>query len=240
MKYFNDYSIKSKKEENGQGFIKFRKEFAFYLVSTLTIFVFGLVGFSVVEQGIVLAADSAVVHIRQQITAELALTVAETELTLSPNIPGLTGGQGDASDVVTVVTNNNTGYKVTVVSAGSPTAPGRMMGETQGGFISDYGSFVPQTWSDTTAGQNSQYGFGITNGAKPNIATGFNTCAVENSCWARVPTTTPMIVMNVSTETLIAGDDFTLKFRVHLPANASPLPPEDFYSATTTITAIMN
>lgn len=215
--------------------------FRYYSVATLTIFAFVLVVFSVVEQGLVLAANTAQITARQQVTAELSLTVASTALTLSPAIPGLTGGTGNATDVVTIITNNNAGYTVTLQASGTD-ATGAMKGETQGGRFADYGSATPQTWTDTTSGQASQFGFGVTNGtlSSANGATGFGTCSTAEHCWAKAPTSTPITIVNVSSETLVAGDTFTLKFRAHIPANSNPLVPEDWYAATTTVTATMN
>jgi hypothetical protein len=115
-----------------------------------------------------------------------------------------------------------------------------MIGETQGGYISDYSATVPETWQDTSAGQSSQFGFGITNSSlsTANGASGYDTCSEAEHCFSKAPTTTPKTVVNVSSATPVEGDTFTLKFRVHVPANADPLIPEDWYSATTTLTAL--
>ena len=67
--------------------------------------------FAVFESGTT-SAVSKQVTARQQVTAEISLTVASTSMTMLPAIPGLTGGTGNASTTVTVVTNNNTGFTV--------------------------------------------------------------------------------------------------------------------------------
>lgn len=198
--------------------------------------------FSSFEQGLVLAASSGQVTARQQVTAEISLTVASNALNLSPAIPGLTGGTGEASDVVTIITNNNTGYTVTLQASSTAGVNGAMVGESQGGYFNDYGSASPQTWVNTNSGGVSQFGFGVTNGtlSSTNSATGYGSCSGVEDCWAKAPTTTPITIVNVNSETLAAGDTFTLKFRAHIPANSNPLVPEDYYTATTTLTATIN
>lgn len=189
-----------------------------------------------------LAANSATITARQQVTAEIALTAASSAITMSPAIAGLTGGTGNGETVITVITNNNTGYTVTVQATTTPGKLAAMNGETQGGYIHDYDSATPQTWEDNSSGGTSQYGFGITNGtlSSSNGASGFGTCSAADACFAKAPTTTAITVVNVSSETPITGNTFTLKFRVQVPANSNPLLPEDYYTATTTVTATVN
>lgn len=208
-----------------------------YFVPASALLAAGLVLFAASERGFVLAANTAQVTARQQVTAEISLTVASNALNMSPSIPSLSGGTGNATDLVTVITNNSTGYTVTMQASTGTVAA--MNGETQGGYFTDYGSASPQTWADTTAGQASQFGFGITNGtlSSANGASGYDTCAGVEACWAKVPTTTPITIVSVSSETAAEGDTFTLKFRAHIPANPNPLVPEDYYTATTTLTA---
>ena len=207
-------------------------------IALFAVSLFALI-FPLIEPGLALAANSATVTARQQVTAEIALTVASGAITLSPAIPGLSGGTGDGSTVVTVITGSNTGYYVTLQAAGTVAA---MNGETQGGQILDYSATTAETWSDTSAGQASQFGFGITNGtlSSANGATGYGTCSAADSCFSKAPTTSPKTIVNVTAATAAGGDTFTLKFRAHVPANVSPLVPEDFYTATTTLTATMN
>lgn len=195
--------------------------------------------YPIMEAGLANAADTVEVTVRQQITAEISLTVASSTLVLLPAIAGLTGGTGNGSTTVNILTNNNSGYTVTLIASGTQSA---MAGETQGGFVTDYNATVPETWSNTSSGQSSQFGFGITNSSlsSANSASGYGSCSSYENCFSKAPTTTPKTIVSVGTFTTSAGDDFQLKFRVHLPANANPLVPEDWYNATTTITATVN
>ena len=115
-----------------------------------------------------------------------------------------------------------------------------MKGDVYGDYIRDYAAASPETWVNNSSGQASQFGFGITNGSlsAANTATGYTSCSSADSCFAKAPTTTPKTIVTVGTHTPIGGDTFTLKFRVHIPANSSPLVTEDWYTATTTVTTV--
>ena len=218
--------------------------FRYYILNTLVILVSSILIFSALERGIAVAiTDTVQIVAKQSVTAEISLTVASNSLTMLPSIPGLTGGTGTASDRVSIITNNNTGYTVTLVASGTD-ARGALKGETQGAAFNDYGSPTAQNWVDTNSGGLPQFGFGITAtgtmSGTGNQANNYTSCTAVNSCYAKAPTTSAIQIVNVNAETTIAGDSFTLKFRAHIPANSNPLMVEDIYAATTTLTATMN
>jgi len=214
---------------------KTRDILAYVPFATATFFAF-VVLFPLLEAGIVSAANPETVVARQQVTAELSMTVASTTMVMLPAIPGLTGGTGNASTSVSVITNNTSGYSVTLQADGTVAA---MSGDTTSGYFADYASTIPEDWADTSSGQASQFGFGIINESlsSDNGASGYETCATIESCWSGAPTTTAKVIVSVNTYTAAAGDSFYLKFRAHVPANSNPSVPEDWYTATTTITA---
>lgn len=191
--------------------------------------------FPFLEAGLALAANSATVTAREQVTAEIAITVGSNALTMSPAIPGMTGGTGTASTQVTIITNNKEGYNVTLAATSGPAA---MQGDATEDYFIDYQSSAPETWVDTNAGGQSQFGFGITNGSAGNTATGYTSCPSADSCFFKA-TTTPKNIYTTTGDTTAAGDSFTLKFRAHLPANPNPQLTEDWYTATTTLTVTM-
>ena len=214
---------------------KTRDILAYVPFATATFFAF-VVLFPLLEAGIVSAANPETVVARQQVTAELSMTVASTTMVMLPAIPGLTGGTGNASTSVSVITNNTSGYSVTLQADGTVAA---MSGDTTSGYFADYASTIPEDWADTSSGQASQFGFGIINESlsSDNGASGYETCATIESCWSGAPTTTAKVIVSVNTNTQEGGDNFSLKFRTHIPANSNPSVPEDWYTATTTITA---
>jgi hypothetical protein len=183
------------------------------------------------------------ITVRQQIAAEISLTVSNIGITMSPSIPGMTGGTGNGSTTVKIITGNAAGYTVTIQASGTKA----MNGEAQGGAFNDYPTTTPQTWVAASAGQSSRFGFGITNltvSGTGNTATGYTTCASSDSCFASMPTTTsaasarPIVISN--SDTSASGDSIDLKFRAQVPANPNPLMPQDWYTATATITALTN
>lgn len=185
-------------------------------------------------------SDFRIVTASQLVSAEISLTVTNTSLDISPAIPGLTGGDGNSSTTVTVVTSNSGGYSVTVQATTSGTSTAAMKGETAGGVVADYSATTSENWASTPSGGRSQFGFGVTNTSlsSVNSAPYYGTCTSLEHCWAKVPTTTPKTVVAVSAATPAGGDKISLKFRVHVPANSNPLVIEDWYRATTTLTAI--
>ena len=208
---------------------------SFSLVSLLA----GLVIFSSFEAGLVSAANPETIIVRQQVTAELSMTVASTTMVMLPAIPGLTGGTGNASTSVSIITNNIQGYSVTIQATTTGASDGAMTGDNTSGYFTDYAATTAESWSDTTSGQASQFGFGVTNGSlsSANGASGYASCATVESCWSKAPTTSPKTIVSVNTNTQGGGDTFYLKFRAHIPANSDPAVPEDWYTATTTLTA---
>lgn len=211
------------------------------LSSALVVFLFLLTIFPLLEFRLAYANPTTVVA-KQQVTAEISMTVASTTMVLLPAIAGLTGGTGNASTSISVITNNKTGYSVTVQGTTTVGALSAMRGDTTNGRFNDYASTTPVTWSSTSAGQASQFGFGITNGtlSSANGASGYTTCTGVESCWRNLATTTAVTVVNVNTFTPVGGDNFFLKFRAHVPANSNPLVPQDWYTATATVTAVTN
>ncbi len=215
------------------------------LAFTTVSFVLFLMIYPALEAGLATAASTATVVAKQQVTSEISLTVASSTMALLPAIPGLTGGTGNASTSVNVITNNKAGYTVTVQGAATAGKTAAMVGDTTAGVIADYatttGPITDATWADTSTNGVSQFGFGITNTSlsSANGAPGYGTCTLVDSCWMKLGTTTTRTVVNVSTYTSNLGDTFHLKFRVHLPANSNPLVPQDWYTATTTVTAIV-
>jgi hypothetical protein len=178
------------------------------------------------------------ITVKQQVTAEISLTVASTAITMLPAIPGMTGGTGNGTTTVKIITNNNTGYTVTIQASGTKA----MNGESQGGAFNDYPTATPQTWVDSSTGGASRFGFGITNTSVTggNTASGYTSCSVVNDCFSSLPTSTTRNIVTNNAETTYVGDTFDLKFRAQIPANPVPLMQEDWYTATATITALTN
>ncbi len=159
-----------------------------------------------------------------------------TAVTMSPSIPGISGGFSNGSTTLTVVTDSASGYMLQVASSESPAM--------QKGVdtIADY---APQSsdpdYSFTTAAADAHFGYtpeGIDivtrfkdNGVTCNAGAGDTALA----CWDG---------MSIAGETIARrtnannpnGSTTTLNFRVGI--GGSVLQPPGSYTATTTLTAL--
>jgi hypothetical protein len=181
------------------------------------------------------------------VTSEIAFAQSGSNITMTPNLPGLTGGTANGATQVRVVTNNNTGYNMTIVASSSL----GMIGNTYGGTIPAYASAVNGVpdFTFTTPANRARFGYTVeasttadlTQTFKDNGSTTCGTGANDtvDRCWIAA-TTTAVQIINRSSYTADNGATTTIKFRVVINSNPSPLIPEDTYVATTTLTATEN
>jgi hypothetical protein len=174
---------------------------------------------------------------------------APSNVTMTPAIYGMTGNLGNpasGSTLFTVKTNNATGFNLTVQAS---TTPALSTGTYN---FADYAPVSPGTpdyaWQSPAA---STTGFGFAVGASGTSGgdatqafkyTGStcNSSGGTNSstqCWLNLNGTTPITVVNRTTNTGGSGVVETLVFRAE--SNAAFLV-EDTYSATITVTAATN
>jgi hypothetical protein len=186
--------------------------------------------------------------VRQEITSEISFYTGGTNVVMSPALGGITGGTATGGTQVSVLTNDSQGYNMTIKASGTIA----MVGETQGGFIQNYtpnATTVPEyAWSvDVNTGE---FGYTISASTTADLDQSFlDTGAIcdagsadtsgSTSCWYYA-SDTPYMVVNRSSETAGSGSTSTLFFQVQLTSNPIPAIPEDFYTATTTLTAVTN
>lgn len=227
------------------------KHFRHHLFVTLSVFFICLVIFSASERGIAVAGRTAQIVAKQQVTDEISVSVSNSAVTMIPPIPGLTGGVGNGSTTVNIITNNNTGYYVNLDTCPADDCAGAsaMEGDTQGGVFGPYrklspdNDYRPETWHNADPGTASQFGYGMTylHLSSQNQMWASNICDTDDSCFFGIYAPGAMYNINlisVPTFTSSEGDSFVLKFRAQIPAMSNPLMPEDLYTATTSITVI--
>ena len=214
--------------------------------STISLLMLALM-FLVVEPAIGNAIEDQFT-ITQSVTAEISFLTPSSDITMSPSLAGLTGGTANGSTYVRVLTNNATGYSMSLTASSSS----GMIGNTQGGNIP---ALVPAVagvpdYAFSTMGSNLA-GFAYTVEAsttgevtQPFRDNGSNTCNTGstegvNTCWLNA-TTGPMLIINRSTETAASGATTTIKFRTIIMPSPAPAIPQDTYVATTTLTAVTN
>ena len=201
-------------------------------------------GFLVSEPDIANAVEDSVV-VTQGVTAEITIS-SPIDVTMSADIPGITGNPGSprtGATTWTVITNNNTGF---VMSIKSTSTPSMILDGTYN--FSDYSPVavnVPDySWGAAGAGV-AEFGYTVEPATVADTATLFkdngSACNAgasnsANTCWLNA-STTDVTVINRTTETTSAGEDEIVRFQTE--SNAKYLK-EGNYGATITATATMN
>lgn len=201
--------------------------------------------FSVFEPALSEAIDDT--HLVQQsVTAEIIFDTTASDVVLAPAIPGLSGGTASGQTDVRVVTNNPNGYSMAIAFEDDVA----MQGDLNGGQILNYTQDISDTpdFTFAVAANTGEFGYTVEAESAPDLAPAFlddgGTCGVGtldsvDSCWA-APSSTAQTVVNRTSVTDTDGASTTIKYRVQITPNADPLIPADTYTATTTLTALMN
>lgn len=222
-------------------------------VSAVTIVMMAFIGFILVEPQV--GHSQETFTIRQTITDETTFSTTPTNVTMAGDISGITGGNSTGTTQFAVQSNNATGYLVTIQFENDD--PGQlyaMLGDITGSNgIRDY---------ENDSGGEPSYNFGTTTDAAVFAYTvtstttddtdssfannGVNSCNdgsetdwTEDVCW-KAPTTTNGLPFNIidRDSAAITGATSTIKFRVHVPPNASPTPTAETYTATATLSLL--
>lgn len=165
----------------------------------------------------------------------LALNGGES-VTMSPNIPGVTGGESNGSTTVTVVTDSPAGYQLTIESSADPSM------SDGSNSIADYtpsGGSPDLAFSVTSA--DAYFGFSPfgddvverfqTDGVTCNVSG----AASSTACWDGLSTSAITIAQSTSANQP-DGTDTTIYYKVGVGDAA--LQPPGSYVATTTITLL--
>lgn len=183
--------------------------------------------------------------VTQSVTAEISFLSIPSDVVMSPALAGITGGSAAGTSTVRVLTNNDTGYNMTL-SFSTTTAMRRNGG---GGTIANYtpagagvpdfafanevyGQFAYTVSASTTADMDASF---LDNGGTCNIGA----ANASGRCWLN-PSTTAETIINRTTATLSSGATTSISFRVHIPSSPVPAISEGTYVATATLTALVN
>ncbi len=161
---------------------------------------------------------------------------AISDVTLTPNLPGITGGTSNGSTTFTVITDSPGGYQLTIQAENDPAMQ-------SGAFtIADYNAGGDPDFSLITGSGDAHLGFTpegvdvvsafLDNGAICNTG---GTLDTSLACWDGLSTTAALIVAG-SGSNHPAGATTTLHFRVGIGSGAGVVP--GVYTATTTVTAL--
>ena len=199
------------------------------------------------------ATDTDTFLVTQTITAEISFEAATGDVTMNGSIAGITGGTAYGTTTARVLTNNATGYNMTVQFS-STTAMTRNNG---GGWINNY-QYSTGTVSypaGFASAVYSQFGFSVnasntaevsgvfTGSAGVDCGTSAGSTFTVNDCWRGASTTDETYetqLINSSLATPSSGSTSTVQFRVIVPNTPSPTVPSGTYTATATLTATTN
>jgi len=166
----------------------------------------------------------------------IAIASASSSLTLSPSIPGVTGGVSNGSTTVTVKTDNLSGYELTIKATSNPAL------QKGADSIPDYSPATANPdYTFNTGAADAHFGYTpdgadvvqrfLDDGSACNTGAG-NTAA---SCWDGL-STTAVPISSASTANHPAGTATVVHFRVRLGGAVAQAP--GVYMATTTLTAL--
>jgi hypothetical protein len=192
--------------------------------------------------------------ITQQITSEISFRTPTNDVTMTPAIAGITGGNAFGTSTIVVETNNPSGYNMTI--AFSTTTAMHNSSTSLASVINNYGpasAGVPDyNWS--VGANTGEFGYTVNsvtnagdidarfkdNGSACNIGSG----TTVGKCWYNAGVagnaTTPVGIINRTTATAGTGATSTVVFQVGITANPSPAIKTGFYIATATLTAVTN
>ena len=227
------------------------------LVLAVLVSVLGMFSFFTFEPQVGQAVTSNNFTVTQQITNEISFLVQPANVTMVSSagsyIAGLTGGYATGTTVVSINTNNTTGYNMTLRFA-TNSVPYAMVASstaTNSAYISNYtptvGGVPDYTWQDNNSGQSAEFGYSINASTSAEVAQTFKNngaacnqpagSATADRCWLN-PTTTPQTIINSTAPN--GSSTTTIKFKVAVPSAPSPALPSGYYVATGTLTAVTN
>ncbi len=171
---------------------------------------------------------------QQMLEVYIALTGA-SDVSLSPSIPGVTGGVANGVTTVTVTTDSSSGYALTIAASNNPAM------QKGASSIADYVQAGAPDFTFITGASVANFGYtpeGVDvvqrfkdNGATCNTG-GLNTVS---ACWDGL-STVPKTIASKTTSNHPNGATTSVRFRVGI--GSSVVQPPGTYTATTTLTAL--
>jgi hypothetical protein len=160
----------------------------------------------------------------------LSLT-APTDVTMSPDIGGITGGTSNGSTTVTVTTDSPAGYELMLEAENSPAM------QSVASSIPNHVTFTAKNFNSAGGSRfgYSVFGNDVSDTFKNDGALCGGGVNVIQECW-RGLTTSPFRLASASGSNHPDGSVATLYFRVGVGAGAGVI--SGLYTATTTLTAL--
>jgi len=226
------------------------REAALYaVIASMTIVSLVFAMFFMFEPQIGHAVDSNPFRIRQTITDETAFLVQPSNVTMSGSIAGVTGGEANGSTTFSVISNNALGYTISIAYQNNGTQNAMVGDTTASEAIRDFGDTANEPSYNFTASTAAQFGYTVTsvipgdteqsfldNGTNACNSPGGNQSAT--TCW-KAPTTSAFTIVDRGSAAA-TGATSTIYFKVVVPSGAAPAVTADTYTATATLTLLVN
>ena len=203
------------------------------------------IAFFAAEPKIGRADESVDFTIRQTITDETSFLVDPANVIMGGAISGVTGGTATGTSRFVVLSNNASGYSVTIDFFDNAGAHAMLGDEDGGEEIRDYAAGAGTPTLNMTASTAAQFAYSIHSSSSADSALAFQNngtnCGVAGSstwgrCW-KSPSTSPVEVVD-RTVAATAGATSTLIFKVQVPSGAVPTPTAQTYTATATLSVV--
>ena len=173
---------------------------------------------------------------QQMQTSYLAITVPPSNVSLSPPIPGITGGTSNGSTSIKVLTDNSAGYQMKIKASTSPA-----LKSTNDSFADYTPAGADPDFTFSILANTSEFGFTPEgsdivqkfkdNGSACNTGSG----DTASACWAPLSTTDQVIAQS-SGSNQPSGTFTYVRFRA--ASGSSKNQQEGMYYSTTTITVL--
>lgn len=158
------------------------------------------------------------------------------DVSMTPDLPGLTGGTSNGSTTLTVTTDSPSGYQLTIVAENDPA-----MQTGSSDSIADYEAGASADFSFITGGSDAHFGFSVEGVHISQFflsdggTCGIGSFSISLSCWDGLDTSAIVIASDTSPNHP-AGATTTINFRVGIGSGAGVA--SGVYTATTTVTAL--
>ncbi len=175
---------------------------------------------------------------------EAYLTISSPgDLTLSPDIPGMSGGTANASGSFNVITDSPSGFNMQLNVS---TTPAMILGGTDvSHYFANYAITPSFAWNVTSG--NSLFGYTVEPNTTADTAVAFldngsTTCGTGNAngsdtCWKGFSGVNATTVVNRTSRTSISGEPEKIKFRAQSNNNFLV---SGTYKSVITITVLQN
>jgi hypothetical protein len=186
-------------------------------------------------------------RIRQTIIGATAFSVDPSNVNMVGSISGVTGGTATGTTQFVVLSNNASGYKVTIDFENNA-GDHAMMGDIDGGDeIRNYAAGAGTPTPNLNASTAAQFAYSVHSSSSADTAPAFwfsagacnaGTGSATGKCWKSPSDGTPVDVVDKGLASP-TGATSTLFFKVRVPSGAVPVPTAQTYTATATLSVFV-